>query len=60
MVEVKKFWESKTFWANVLILAGAVFTDMANVLGTAGTLSVVAVVNIVLRAVTKNPVALKF
>ena len=50
----KKWFQSKTLWTNALVIAGAVLTDLANILGTEGTLSLVAVVNIVLRVVTKT------
>ena len=52
--EVKSFWKSKTLWINVLAIVGAVCTAFSGELTTAGTLTLVAVVNIVLRIVTKT------
>ena len=59
MPESKPFYESKTFWANILVVLASVFTDISNFLGTGGTLTFVAVLNIALRVITKSPVTLK-
>lgn len=52
----KKFWESKTFWANVFVIAGGVITAIAGELQTGGTITAIGVLNIVLRILTKNPI----
>lgn len=62
----KPWWESKTIWLNVLVgVVGVVeaSTDVlkpllpADVVG--GLVTAVALANVVLRAVTKTPVATK-
>jgi|TARA_R100000501_G_C2514090_1_gene44332 hypothetical protein len=55
----KNWYKSKTLWVNALVILGAVFTDLAGVLGTGGTISVVAIANLILRAVTKSGIAWK-
>ena len=57
--ESKQFWKSKTLWVNVLFLGGVVFTELSNVLGAEGTVTVAAILNIILRTVTKNPLKWK-
>ena len=59
-MDKKAWWRSKTLWVNVI--AGAAF--LANIrwgfdmdLGTQG--AILAVVNLVLRLVTKEPLGLK-
>lgn len=61
-MESKPFWQSKTFWANVVAFGATVATAFGLDLGldtetqaviVAGVMSVV---NIVLRFVTKTPV----
>ena len=53
----KKFWESKTFWVNVLALAGIVVqsqtgTELSPVIQ--GTF--LTIVNVLLRLTTKEPI----
>ena len=50
----KKWYESKTIWANVLLVVAGVLVDISTSLQTGGAFTVSAVVNIVLRAVTKS------
>ena len=59
MPESKPFYKSKTFIVNALLILAAIFTDLANFIGTDGTLTLVAILNIALRAITKSPVTLK-
>ena len=53
----KKFWESKTFWVNVLALVGIVVQSQTGseispvIQGT-----ILTIVNVVLRLVTKEPI----
>jgi hypothetical protein len=55
----KRFWQSKTFWVN-LIAAGALIyqgvTGHEVVLSPEQQAIILAVVNLVLRAVTKEPI----
>ncbi len=57
-MEIKKFWKSKTLIVNVLIIAGAVFTDLANFLGTGETLTLFAAINLLLRVFTSKAISL--
>lgn len=59
MSESKVFWKSKTLWVNVLVVVAAFFTELSNFLGTDGTLTLVAIANILLRVITKSGVTLK-
>ena len=58
-MEGKAFWKSKTMWVNVLVFGGMFLTDVGNILGTEGTVGLVALVNIGLRIITKSGVTLK-
>jgi hypothetical protein len=53
----KKFWESKTFWVN-MIMAGAVLvqTQYGFVIGPEIQALIISGVNLVLRKVTNQPV----
>lgn len=55
----KIIWKSKTFWVNVIVIAGALLTDVGGILSTEGTISIIAIVNIILRLVTKSEVTFK-
>jgi len=59
MAEGKKWYTSKMLWINALTILGALFTELAGVLGVKGTITLMAVVNIVLRIVTKTPLKFK-
>ena len=52
--DTKQWYKSKTLWVNVLAIGGALLTALSGELATAGTLGLVAVVNIMLRLVTKS------
>lgn len=56
----KSFLLSKTLWVNVLVLAGTLFgvKELAPELSEEIVLAAVAVINIVLRLVTKDPIKL--
>lgn len=62
-MESKPFWASKTLWVNVLALVISVSTAFGLDLGisaeeqTAFVGGIMAVVNIILRLVTKAPVS---
>lgn len=49
---MKKFWQSKTLWANVLLLAAALLGELSGVISSGGTLSFAAGLNILLRLIT--------
>lgn len=57
----KPWWASKTIWANVIGFAAAIAAgfgfELAGETVTALTTGVLAVVNIVLRFVTKEPIS---
>lgn len=60
-MEVKKWWTSKTIWVNVVAIIAVVLNSLygvefsAEVQATIAT-SVLAVVNLILRIITKEPV----
>lgn len=58
-MDIKAFWKSKTIWVNVLAIGGVVLTDLSGLLGTEGTITLFAVVNIILRAVTSTNLVIK-
>ena len=58
MTQTKKWYQSKTIWFNVLMVIAAILTDVATQLQTGGLLTVSAVGNIILRAVTKTGIKL--
>ena len=58
--EAKKVWESKTFWVNVIaILALLAQTQVGFVIDPEAQAALLAVINVGLRAVTKQPIAWK-
>lgn len=58
MTNSKKFWQSKTFWVNVLSAAGIVVQTKTGFVIDPATQAVgLTVINGVLRAVTKEPVS---
>ena len=54
----KPFYKSKTLIVNLLVIGGALLTQLADLLGTGGTISLIAMVNILLRVVTKSELKL--
>lgn len=54
MTEQKKWYQSKTVWTNVALLAGAIITALTQEYATAGVLTVASVANITLRVVSKT------
>ena len=52
--ETKPFWKSKTLWANVLLVVAGVATGAADALGSGSSLTILGLVNIVLRVITKQ------
>lgn len=53
----KTWWTSKTLWVNVLAIAAAIVTNQAGIEINAETqVSILGVINLILRIVTKEPV----
>lgn len=50
----KSWWQSKTLWVNVLLLTSGLLSGLAGELQTSAVLTVPAIVNLILRVVTKN------
>jgi len=56
----KKFWLSKTFWVNILALTALVVQSQTSFLLTPETqISILAVVNVLLRLITKSEIEWK-
>ncbi len=58
VVTSKVFWKSKTFQVNTLALCGALFMAMSGEIAMSGTLTLAALVNIILRMMTKQGISL--
>ncbi len=64
-MKAKPFWTSKTLWINVIALIaalGGIFEidiGLTPVVQTAMVTSIMAVVNMILRAITKSAVTVK-
>lgn len=54
----KKWYESRTVWANVIAVLGGVALAISGELAIGAPLTVAGVVNIILRVVTKQGVTL--
>ena len=58
--EAKKVYQSKTFWVNVIaILAILAQTQTGFVIGAESQATILAAINLVLRAITKQPITWK-
>jgi hypothetical protein len=58
-MEGKKWWESKIMWVNIIaVVAGIVQTQTGFIVDVEAQGAVLAVLNIILRAVTKEAVKL--
>lgn len=59
-MQAKPIWQSKTFWANIVALAGTlVGTEVLNAEMQGEIVAgIMAVLNVVLRFVTKQPVTM--
>lgn len=51
-LDVQKIIRSRTIWTNFLILVASIITALANHAALGGTISVVAILNIILRVIT--------
>lgn len=57
VVTGKKFWQSKTFYVNLLAIAGLVVQDQFGFALSAETqVSILAAVNVALRLITKEEI----
>jgi len=60
IVETKKFYESKTFWVNIIAMVALVIQEKYGfVIAPEEQVAVIAIINLVLRAITKKPLELK-
>lgn len=55
---VKPFWQSKTFWANLIMGAAAFVPSIQNFVTPDVTAAVFVLVNVILRFVSKDKVTL--
>jgi hypothetical protein len=54
-VEKKKFWKSKIFWVNVIALGSLIIrSHFGFVVSAEEEIAILAIINIVLRAITKT------
>lgn len=56
LVLTKEWWKSKTLWASGLTIVAGIFVALADHLVTGGALSVVGLVNLILRVVTDSSI----
>ena len=54
MVLKKDWWKSKTLWVNAFAIVGGILTALSGELVTGGTISITAVINVVLRIISKQ------
>jgi len=56
----KPFWRSKTFWVNIIAVIGIMTqTQFGFVISPEEQAALLGVINLILRAVTKEPIGLK-
>lgn len=55
-METKHWWASKTVWVNIVALVSVLLsTEFSFELSAEETTSIIVIVNLILRAVTKQP-----
>lgn len=52
-IESKQWWKSKTIWINVLAILGVLVTGLEGLLSSGQAITLVAVLNLILRAFTQ-------
>ena len=57
-MDSKVWWKSRTVWVNVLMIVGAVVAIPGLGLPSETAATIVAVVNVLLRTITKEPLTL--
>lgn len=50
--KTKPFWQSKTLWVALLTIIGGIITAVAGELQAGGAITLIGVVNIILRVIT--------
>lgn len=60
MASNKKFWESKTFWINVVAILTGIGLTLQDNLATGVPLTGIGIVNIILRSISKQAITWKF
>ena len=58
-MDTKSIFKSKTLWVNVIAIVMAVLADVSSVLSADKSITLLGILNIGLRAVTKTGVTLK-
>ncbi len=58
--ETKKWYMSKTFWLNVLAILGIIFTGLSAMLTAGQAVTVLAILNLIVRALTQTKLDWKF
>ena len=55
--EKKKFWLSKTFWLNILVIIAMIIQYFTGfVIDPGQQVIILGVINVILRAITKQPI----
>lgn len=54
--ETKKWYQSRTIWVNVLIVLSGVFFEISGQLEAGASLSILGILNIFLRYLTKSEI----
>lgn len=58
MEETKSLWKSKTFYINLFALIAVLATELSTLLSTGESVTVMVLLNLVLRAMTKQGIKL--
>ena len=56
MKQGKKFYKSKTFWINLLLVVGGIIVGIADSLTTGAVITIPAVANLILRHLTDSAI----
>ena len=55
----KEFWKSKTFWVNALLIVGGAITAVSEGLATGAPVTLIGIINLILRHFTEHPIEWK-